>query len=1170
MGSQRGSRQREGRVEKAGGRHRALARYWRACLADAGLRQGCFTRGQVASQEHWLSAEELANGRVERRTVEALFADADESADEVQVHLRPVVARLRTSHGAWRGDRRPDHVAPVVSVALVSREDGGIRPVRTVVPRDVLEPLGEGSFAIGTVEALDAFLTRSLLPPGRGEEPHGRMWRQYREDCRRLRDAVAGGWPEGDDDYVVTGRGMIGIAGDAAATVRNILGLYDVILERKPKVPLLDAYAVTEKAGLREDAGPPHPFAGRPGHSTDEFPLADGQRDVLARLAGAEGAEILAVNGPPGTGKTTMLLSVIASEWVRAARAGGDPPVIVAASANNQAVTNIIDAFGRDFGHGEGPFAGRWLPCIGSFGFYLPAWRREGQASGRYQTEGFFERIETEEYVREAQAAYLEAAAGALPELEPGGVRTVVGALHARIEAGAGRLEDADRARRGMADARAAVARVLGSDPEAALAGIEADRDRLQRGDAANRKLLAAWKTYLAEEPLLLSLFGFIPAVARKRGLKAGRFLEGAGYAEDVATGLRIADVEPELRRRAAETRGRLDAADEGAKRARAALARLADARRTCAGALERIGVGDVDLEDVAAQERRADRGIRFRMFLLATHYWEGRWLLEMERLLPTIEEERRRTGRTTVEPRWRRRMMVTPCMVCTLAMLPAKMTVSRREGGGFVDDYLFNFVDLLIVEEAGQVLPEMAGAAFALAKTALVIGDARQIEPIPAIPGAVDIGNLVESGVLRDGVAEADVDRIEDLGVTSTAGSALRVAQAACRHHAKPELDRGLYLLEHRRCFDEIVGFCNALCYRGKLVPRRGPAPAGGIAGGAIPGPLAYLHVDGRCTVSGGSRRNPVEALTIAAWLARERGALEAEYGGTLEEAVAVVTPFGRQAREIEEACRASDIDVDGREGMTVGTIHALQGADRKVVIFSPCYSKHGDGTFIDRSTSMLNVAVSRAKDAFVVFGDMDVFATARAGSPRHRLGELLSARPGNAMRGGVVRRGDLAASDRDVQTLRDAREHDAFLLELLGRTDVARIAIVSPWIAVATMERAGILGALRAAAGRGVEIEVYVDPVLSGESAGESPEVGRADAVLAGMGIALTKVRRLHSKIVVADEALLAVGSFNWLSDRAGRYARHETSLVYRGSHLAHEIETLVESLDRRATGA
>ena len=1115
--------------------------------------------------------EELTRGNVGQHTVDALFRNADDDLEHVQVCLWPLVASRRTSHGARRGDGLPDHVAPIVSVALVAREDGAIRPTRTVIARDLLEPLPEGAFSLGTVEDLDTFLTESPFSSSSEDELHDGMWQQYREDCGQLLKAVVAGWPGPDSGYERTGRGLIEVAGDAAATVRNILGLYDNILKTKPGAPLLESYAVTRKAPASPNLAAPHDLAGRLGHSTDSFPLADKQRAVLAHLAVAEEGEILAVNDPPGTGKTTMLLSAIAGEWVRAARAGGDPPVIAAASTNNQAVTNIIDAFEKDFAHGDGPFAGRWLKDIGSFGLYLPARSREGRAAEKYLTESFFEKLETEEYFADAKTGYLEAAKAALPDLKPDDVQSVVEALRKRIDTEVKRLEAADAARRRLATARAAAEQELGSEPEGALARLEDDRDRREREDTAARDLLAGWKSYLAEESMFLSLFSFLPAVGRKRRLRAGRFLENAGYAEDVGASLRIDAVEPELRRRANESRQRLQAADTELGRGRATMNELAGARKGFAAAAEGIGASEVDLDDHAAQERIVDCGIRFRLFLLATHYWEGRWLTEMERLLPVIKKERRARGKRSVVPRWRRRMMLTPCMVSTFATLPAKMKISRFEDGSFHDEYLFHFIDLLIVDEAGQVVPEVAGAAFSLAKKALVIGDTRQIEPISDLPKAVDIGNLIEARLLPADATQEDLDRVQDIGVTSTAGSAMRVAQAACRYHAEPELDRGLYLFEHRRCYDDIVEYCNALCYRGKLDPRRGPAPAVDSDGVApIPGPLAYLHVDGLCTASGGSRRNAVEARTIAAWLARHRQPLEAAYGRKLEEIVGVVTPFGRQVREIAAACRREKIAVDGRGGMTVGTIHALQGADRNVVIFSPAYSKHADGGFIDRSTSMLNVAVSRAKDAFIVMGDMDLFSIARLGSPRRLLGKFLFGRPENAMTFEVQRRDDLVQPGQGIRMLRDATEHDEFLLHLLGGAGAGagKVSIVSPWIVASTMERTGILSALTDARNRGMEIDIYVDPDLSSRAAHGGPEnLERARAALEGTGIRMSKVRQLHSKIVVGDESLLSVGSFNWLSaDRGGKYARHETSLVYRGPHLCDEIEAIVGSLRQR----
>ncbi|WP_269351185.1 hypothetical protein, partial [Vibrio diazotrophicus] len=63
----------------------------------------------------------------------------------------------------------------------------------------------------------------------------------------------------------------------------------------------------------------------------------------------------------------------MASHMVESAIAADQPRLIAAASTNNQAVTNILDAFAKDFSVGTGPFAGRWLPDVHSFGSYFPA-----------------------------------------------------------------------------------------------------------------------------------------------------------------------------------------------------------------------------------------------------------------------------------------------------------------------------------------------------------------------------------------------------------------------------------------------------------------------------------------------------------------------------------------------------------------------------------------------------------------------------------------------------------------------------------------------------------------------------------------------------------------------------------------------------------------------------
>lgn len=150
---------------------------------------------------------------------------------------------------------------------------------------------------------------------------------------------------------------------------------------------------------------------------------------------------------------------------------------------------------------------------------------------------------------------------------------------------------------------------------------------------------------------------------------------------------------------------------------------------------------------------------------------------------------------------------------------------------------------------------------------------------------------------------------------------------------------------------------------------------------------------------------------------------------------------------------------------------------------------------------------------------------------------------------------------------TLRDSAEHDRFLLDVLS-SDARQLTIVSPWVIASTMKRAGLLDGFRKAVARGAEVDVFADPLLNQKLDGQGrSQLEVAKSVLNDVGVCVHEVRQLHSKIVVADSSLLCIGSYNWLSaDRKGQYARHETSIVYRGSHLQNEIEVIMGSLGHR----
>ncbi|EFF3597741.1 DNA helicase, partial [Escherichia coli] len=442
---------------------------------------------------------------------------------------------------------------------------------------------------------------------------------------------------------------------------------------------------------------------------------------------------------------------------------------------------------------------------------------------------------------------------------------------------------------------------------------------------------------------------------------------------------------------------------------------------------------------------------------------------------------------------------------------------------------------------------------------------------PIWSIAPAIDVGNMLAEKILSGSTQEEITEKytaIADLGKSAASGSVMKIAQFASRYQYDPELARGMYLYEHRRCYDNIIGYCNTLCYHGKLLPKRGPEESN------LMPEMGYLHIDGKGEqASSGSRYNLLEAETIAAWLAENQQNIEAHYGKSLHEVVGIVTPFSAQVSTIKQALGKQGISTGANEkSLTVGTVYSLQGAERAIVIFSPVYSKHEDGGFIDSDNSMLNVAVSRAKDSFLVFGDMDLFEILPPSSPRGLLAKYLFESEKNALSFDYKERKDLKTSGTKIYTLHGVEQHDNFLNQTFENTD-KHITIVSPWLTWQKLEQTGFLDSMIAACSRGINVTIVTDRSYNTEHNDfekrkeKQQNFKAALEKLNALGIATKLVNRVHSKIVISDDGLLCVGSFNWFSaTREARYERYDTSMVYCGDNLKGEIEAIYNSLERR----
>ena len=810
-----------------------------------------------------------------------------------------------------------------------------------------------------------------------------------------------------------------GMPCDPPVIARHIIKLYDQIGAELLPLPLFDNIAQTAdrpaRAPLALGASGAQ-AAATVGHIDPHHPLSPSQRVAMMELAQLPAGGVLAVNGPPGTGKTTLLQSVVAQLWVDAALAQGECPLIVVASTNVKAVENVLHSFATislRTGHE------RWHPYPGGFGLFLASESRVSTFPVCTSKTQPFTEWEARAPVYAAQRYFIDKAQAQFPGERA--IVTIVARLHQQLDHHAQRLRALVTARHAIfAASGEALTDGATSTCERLILQYQGDvrrharRARIWARDIATchdataaatyayaeavsdiQRAEAGWINHMTQSPLWLDWLAFFPPVGRRRAR-----LDRAFLASEAATvTLRDRRDDPPLflhnaKLEALHNRNTTQAAiaermQEAEQQRQASLAqqRLAQQRLDGIETLlddwrDALQADLRHLHDVALADLddALDLALRAPMFAIADHYWTGRWLVQQQQRLSNMESDTR--GRAKLEAKYRRFAKLSPCLVTNFHMAPSFFTAWQGE-----DIPMWNAIDLLIVDEAGQVAPDVGAGLFALAKRALVVGDTYQIEPIWSTGQGVDRATAA-AFALTAAPHDPEYDRLADAGYMSASGNLMRIANRACEVQAHDDT-RGLMLLEHRRCLPPLIDYCNALVYGGRLQPLRPQ-----VAAELLFQPFEAVHVAGQDRKAGASRQNPDEAQAVVTWLMRHRASIEAHYTAlagtprTLGELVGVVTPFAAQAGSIAALLRKQ---LGKDSGITVGTVHALQGAERAIVIFSPTYGAVPADAFYDQSPNMLNVAVSRAKDSFVVIGNLALFDADKRGTPSGLLATYL-----------------------------------------------------------------------------------------------------------------------------------------------------------------------------------
>ena len=891
--------------------------------------------------------------------------------EEIEIALAVFHVLPKVEHGILVGGTKKTAVYPFWIPASLSRE-GLLMPPDYPFPRvirTVLEPIlsEDSNLSISSVDQVDEALAAAAW--------EYENWQEYWNFCQQFFEVISGGTLNNYrlPGYAIIHEGMLITDDQVRGASYSIIRLYDNLRFRHKLPALFKTFCgegVFQKRQLLSSADLAIKSEAHLGHISRTYSLYPSQRQCLHHLLALKGGEILAVSGPPGTGKTTFLQSVIANMTVASAIEGKKPYIIVASSTNNQAVTNIIDSFSRSHSKHE-QLAERWLPELHTYAMYLPAARKyvhNGISYTKIMGGGLPDQMEHKAYVKQAKIYFLEQC-HIYAQQSFDGVKSAIDWLQQQIintqkviQSGIEASQQTTDIRKWLHeyDDRQGTARLFHQvllntgKLEIEISFLEGLLEKCSQNLSTNKHIDIHhhWNTIHRLCPFSLPK-AWEEMIPQKEGLSSAFYQLYAliEHKLDLLYQVQVAGINFRLWQ---------------------AAQKYYDSPEHIAGYL--------------------DRSFRHQAFLLATHYWEGRWLLEIEPLLKG--DLLRRNGKRASENKWRRYAMLTPCFVSTFYMLPRFFQFTFFHEG-YETAPLLNFIDLLIVDEAGQVSPEIAGASFALAKKALVVGDIYQIQPIWKIPRNIDFANIARFKLVNKTENLLEINQLFKKGMLASSGNLMKMALNTSCYNLPERLEGGLLLQEHRRCYNDIISYCNQLAYRGELIPKRGPSPQTFLPA------FGYYHITSTSQQAGGSRLNLQEAYEMAAWLSQHRQTILDYYADThqtIEEIVGILTPFAAQRRILRQIFKDYHFEV---KKMKIGTIHSLQGAERPIILFSSVYASNNQGMnfFFDRSVHILNVAVSRAKDSFLLFGDMSIFDPL-AGTPSGLLAKKLLEEENNDLR--------------------------------------------------------------------------------------------------------------------------------------------------------------------------
>ncbi len=317
---------------------------------------------------------------------------------------------------------------------------------------------------------------------------------------------------------------------------------------------------------------------------------------------------------------------------------------------------------------------------------------------------------------------------------------------------------------------------------------------------------------------------------------------------------------------------------------------------------------------------------------------------------MQTVEKEK-------LKALWNTYLMVIPIVSTTFA------SVKRLFNGLDTEDLPWLFID-----EAGQAVPQAAAGAIWRAKNVVVVGDPLQIEPVVTIP------EIITNNLRKDfELTKSQIDT--ELSVQSCADRANPFGTFLSDEKGN-DIWIGTQLRVHRRCQEPMFTIANRIAYNNSMfsaVSKENISP--------INFKTNFLHCSGIVTNRHYSEEH---AVVVKDFLEREMKLIDNEPN------VYVITPFKEISQELRRYIKEnllflypgfspekSKIKFAQWVNEHIGTIHTFQGkqADGVILCLGLDKKTESSASWASQKPNILNVALTRAKYRFMAVGDQDIW---------------------------------------------------------------------------------------------------------------------------------------------------------------------------------------------------